>query len=132
MIHLTFGANDIETKQEDFQFENLTTLDAIKQYSARLSQEAKLMYQDLPIASAVKITVHIYNQIPKAIPVRQRNGMINGTIKPMFDGLLMQYFSCVSEALTNVIFSNVKQITNYSIEKFYSLTPHVEVLIEEL
>ncbi|KRN04697.1 RusA family crossover junction endodeoxyribonuclease [Holzapfeliella floricola] len=132
MIHLKFDANDVETNQKDFQFENLSNLEAIKQYSARLSQEAKIMYQDLPIASAIKITVHVYNQIPKTVPVRQRNGMINGTIKPMFDGLLMQYFSCVSEALTNVIYSSAKQITNYSIEKFYSLTPHVEVLVEEL
>ena len=103
-----------------------------KQYEqhvfACLLEKTKRVPQQLDLNTPVGCTIHAYYPIPKSWSkkkiMRAELGMIRPTVKPDVDNVA----KAVLDGLK--LFFDDKQVTKLVIQKYYSHTPRVDVILE--
>ena len=80
----------------------------------------------------LKVTIKAYKAIPKSISKIKKNRMLSCEILPITKPDLDNISKVILDALTGLAYADDSRVVEEHIYKYYSLTPRVEVEIENI
>ncbi|OES46197.1 hypothetical protein BA724_16375 [Domibacillus iocasae] len=79
-----------------------------------------------------QVTVIVYKPILKRFSKKKLAEVEAGTLRPVTKPDVDNYVKGIKDALNKVIWKDDSQVVDLNVSKFYSESPRVEVVIEEL
>ena len=87
----------------------------------------KTIEKDIPLTCIITI----YKGIPKSVSKKKRTMMLNEVIRPTSKPDIDNSVKSIFDALNGVAYHDDSQVVELSVNKYYSETPRVEVVIIE-
>lgn len=109
------------TDEKTSNYENLVKWSYIQQVNRKFNDDKQL---------AVKIKA--YFPIPKSVSKKKREQMVNMQLLPVKKPDCDNIAKIVLDSLNNIAFKDDSQVVELVVKKFYSDTPKVKVIINEL
>ena len=85
-----------------------------------------------PLENELEVSIKAYFEIPKSVSKKKREQMLNGNIRPTIKPDLDNIAKSVLDALNKLAYLDDKQIVFLEVEKFYDVSPRVELMVEEI
>lgn len=103
-----------------------------KDYENLIKQYFKIKYPRYePIEGRISVTIKAFFKIPKNTSKKNTELMLNGKISPTKKPDIDNITKVVLDALNKMAFKDDNQITKINVEKIYSETEKIEVIVEE-
>ena len=101
-------------------------------YEALVKQIFVLSYPGNEPVRDVPLSVKIcaYFTVPSSAPVKKKQAMLEGVIRPIKRPDIDNIAKIITDALNKIAYHDDAQIVEIKVEKYYSLTPRVEIRIE--
>ncbi len=109
------------TPEQTKNYENWVKLSFINQYP-----------NFKPLENELQVSIKAYFEIPKSVSKKKREQMLNGNIRPTIKPDLDNIAKSVLDALNGLAYLDDKQIVFLEVEKFYDVSPRVELMVEEI
>lgn len=109
------------TPEQTKNYENWVKLSFINQYP-----------DFKPYENALKVIISVFFEIPKSASKKKREQMLIGKIRPTIRPDLDNIAKSVLDALNGLAYLDDKQIVLLKVEKFYDVSPRVELMVEEI
>lgn len=85
-----------------------------------------------PLENELAVSIKAYFEIPKSVSKKKREQMLNGNIRPTIKPDLDNIAKSILDALNKLAYLDDKQIVLLKVEKFYDVSPRVELMVEEI
>lgn len=85
-----------------------------------------------PLENELAVNIKAYFEIPKSVSKKKREQMLSGNIRPTIKPDLDNIAKSVLDALNGLAYLDDKQIVFLKVEKFYDVSPRVELMVEEI
>jgi Holliday junction resolvase RusA-like endonuclease len=101
-------------------------------YEALVKQMFSIRYPGNDPVRDVPLSVKIcaYFSVPASAPVKKKQAMLEGMIRPTKRPDIDNIAKIITDALNKIAYHDDAQIVDIKVEKYYSLTPRVEIRIE--
>lgn len=109
------------TPNETIAYENLVKTCYLEKY-----KDKELMEKPL------RVTIKAYFEIPKSTSKKRKQQMMDNEILPMVKPDTDNIAKGVLDSLNGIAYKDDKQVVELIVNKFYSNTPYVSVMIEEI
>lgn len=109
------------TPNETIAYENWVKTCYLEKY-----KDKELMEKPL------KVTIKAYFEIPKSTSKKRKQQMMDNEILPMVKPDTDNIAKGVLDSLNGIAYKDDKQVVELIVNKFYSNTPYVSVMIEEI
>lgn len=109
------------TPNETIAYENWVKTCYLEKY-----KDKELMEKPL------RVTIKAYFEIPKSTSKKRKQQMIDNEILPMVKPDTDNIAKGVLDSLNGIAYKDDKQVVELIVNKFYSNTPYVSVMIEEI
>lgn len=116
-----FNGKSTYTPEQTKNYENWVKLSFINQYP-----------NFKPLESELEVSIKAYFEIPKSVSKKKREQMLNGNIRPTIKPDLDNIAKSILDALNKLAYLDDKQIVLLKVEKFYDVSPRVELMVEEI
>ena len=80
----------------------------------------------------LRVTIKAYFEIPKSTSKKRKQQMMDNEILPMVKPDTDNIAKGVLDSLNGIAYKDDKQVVELIVNKFYSNTPYVSVMIEEI
>ncbi|MEM1505952.1 RusA family crossover junction endodeoxyribonuclease [Domibacillus sp. 8LH] len=87
---------------------------------------------DKLLEGPLQVTVKVYKPVLKRFSKKKLAEAEAGTLRPVTKPDVDNYVKGIKDALNKVIWNDDSQVVDLTVSKFYSESPRVEVLVEEL
>ena len=109
------------------------TPEKTRSYEALIRELFALKYEGFrPLAGPVRLRVNTYRGIPKSESRKRAERMEATIIRPTTRPDASNVLKSVEDALNGFAYRDDSQIVEILAQKFYSLTPRVEITLEEM
>lgn len=85
-----------------------------------------------PLEKPLKVKIIAYYDIPKSTSKKRKQQMMDNEILPMVKPDTDNIAKGVLDSLNGIAYKDDKQVVELIVNKFYSNTPYVSVMIEEI
>ena len=109
------------TPNETIAYENWVKTCYLEKY-----KDKELMEKPL------RVTIKAYFEIPKSTSKKRKQQMMDNEIPPMVKPDTDNIAKGVLDSLNGIAYKDDKQVVELIVNKFYSNTPYVSVMIEEI
>lgn len=116
-----WGRYNTYTPEQTRNYENWVKLSFINQYP-----------NFKPLENELEVSIKAYFEIPKSVSKKKREQMLNGNIRPTIKPDLDNIAKSILDALNKLAYIDDKQIVFLEVEKFYDVSPRVELMVEEI
>ncbi|MFD1430610.1 RusA family crossover junction endodeoxyribonuclease [Lacticaseibacillus mingshuiensis] len=103
-----------------------------RNYKALVRQFTTQAVTEPPISGPVRCEVKMFRSIQKAGSSKLRAQKAQGVVRPVVKPDVDNVFKAVTDAMKGIVWLDDNQIVEAKIEKFYSDTPRVEVVVEAI
>lgn len=90
----------------------------------------KTMYPGELMEGQLQVSVKAFYGIPKSTPKRNLNDLLTNKIRPTKLPDVDNILKIILDALNKIAYYDDKQVVKATVEKFYSIRPHVEVELD--
>lgn len=116
-----FNGKFAYTPKETIAYENWVKTCYLEKY-----KDKELMEKPL------RVTIKAYFEIPKSTSKKRKQQMMDNEILPMVKPDTDNIAKGVLDSLNGIAYKDDKQVVELIVNKFYSNTPYVSVMIEEI
>ena len=85
-----------------------------------------------PLEGEVRGCIKAFYPIPQSVSKKRKQAMLEGVIRPQIKPDLDNIEKIVYDALNGIAYTDDSHITEMTISKHYSVSPRVEITIEEV
>ena len=85
----------------------------------------------IPAGFPLRMTINIFQQIPKSVSKKKREQMLQGIVRPTKKPDCSNVQKAVEDGINKIAYADDSQIVETQVFKYYSDTPRVEVEIQE-
>ena len=104
----------------------------VKQFKRVVAAEAQLSYRERPLEGALTVSINFYRPIIKSVSRREMKRREARQALPVVKPDLDNYIKSFLDALHGIYWIDDNQICQIDAKKFYSVTPRIEIMVEQI
>jgi len=104
----------------------------VKLFKQTIGVEASLSYRQPPLKGALKVSIAFYRPINKSASKKQSLLQASKQALPVVKPDLDNYIKSFIDALHGIYWDDDNQICHIDARKFYSVTPRIEIMVEQI